>query len=522
MYKVLLVDDEPSAIERLSMLDWGRFGFTVCGTAQNGEDALEIIKLCDPDLVVTDLKMPVIDGLKLIGICSEILNSTAKFVILSGYGEFAYAQEAMKYNAAGYILKPFVDTELEETISKMAQLIRNDRMSREYTEHRLAFVARQTLRRITEGEVKAQLLERAAMFLGIVSDDPIKCLLINAGTHKTDVSIADDRAMLSNRSQVRKIIESSVGEFRYNLFEDSDGRFGLILCEKMPFYNAAGSFSMELAGQLKGLTDGPVLLSLSAPAAGVAMLPEIYRQSRRAQDFAWFFGEGCLVRYEAIQDKNMDDLPCMESPRELIEVVSREAADRIELTVRHLFGRFMEGMKAPGSVRAFVKNFEFEAVNLIDGLNGSPDDLARISADFDKVVESLTMKKLQDSFLELCLQLALKLNSLKQSSNRDIISELKNYIRNNFNKDITLKELASVFFMNPIYLGQLFRKSTGKQFNEYLHEVRIEEAKKLLKRTGMKISEIALAVGYNDPKYFLSKFRSIAKQAPSEYKLNNT
>lgn len=508
MFKVLLVDDEPSAIERLSMLDWGRFGFSVCGTAQNGEDALEIIKLCDPDLVVTDLKMPVIDGLKLIRICSEVLNSNAKFVILSGYGEFAYAREAMKYNAAGYILKPFVDSEIEETISQMAQQIRNDRMSREYTENRLAFVARQTFLRITEGEVKPQLLERAAMFLGAGDNDTIKCLLINAG--------------MNAPNQARNIIESAIGGFRYNLFEDGEGRFGLILSERMPFYNSIGSFAKELAGRLKVLTGGPVLLSLSAAAAGVAMLPEIYRQSRIAQDFAWFFGEGCLVRYEDIRDKSMDSLPCMEKPRDLIEVVGREPADRIASVVRQLFCRFTEGLKAPGSVRAFVRNFEFEAVRLIEGIGGSPEDVARISAGFDEVVESLTIKKLQESFLELCLQLAVRINSLRQSNGRDIVSELKNYIRSNYSSDITLKELAVVFHMNPVYLGQLFKKSTGKQFNEYLHEVRIEEAKKLLKRTGMKISEIALAVGYSDQKYFLSKFRSIANQAPSEYKLNNT
>ncbi len=521
MYKVLLVDDEPSAIERLSMMDWNRFGFSVCGTAQNGEDALEIIKLCDPDLVVTDLKMPVIDGLKLISICNEILNSNAKFVILSGYGEFAYAREAMKYNAAGYILKPFVDTELEETISKIAQQIRNDRMNREFTENRLAFVARQTFRRITEGEVKPQLLERAAMFLGISNNDTIKCLLINAGMNKTGDNAADAGAVRSQKTQARNLLESAIGEYGYNLFEDGEGRFGLILCERMPFYNTIGSFASKLAGRLKALTGGPVLLSLSAPAAGVAMLPEIYRQSRIAQDFAWFSGEGCFVRYEEILNKNMDNLPCTEKPLDLMEVVSRETPDRIASTVRQFFRGFMENMKAPDSVRAFVRNFEFEAVKLIGGLGGGPEDLTRISADFDKVVESLTIKRLQDSFQDLCLQLAAKINLLKQNCDRDIVSELKNYIRSNFNRDITLKELASVFYMNPVYLGQLFKKSTGKQFNEYLHEVRIEEAKKLLKRTGMKISEIALAVGYNDPKYFLCKFRSIAKQAPSDYKLNN-
>jgi two-component system, response regulator YesN len=518
MYKVLLVDDEPSVIERLIMVDWNKYGFSVCGTADNGEDALEIIRLCDPDLVVTDLKMPVIDGLRLISISIEKLNSKAKFVILTGYGEFTFAREAMKLNASGYMLKPLDDTELDETMSKIAQQIRSDRRNDEYTNKRLAFVARQTIRRIIGGEGRQQLLERVGILLDIGEMDEIRCLLIDVGQHKFVNGLASDPGNWSKKNQARNIIESALGEYRLNLFEDNEERFGIILYEKMPFYNSIGSFASKLETQLKGCIDESVLLSISAPAKGISLLEKAYTQSRLALNFAFFLGEGCLIRYEDIKNKDMDNAPFMENTHALLEVISKESADEITLSIERLFCRFLEDKKAPGPVKAFARNFVFEAVKLIDGLKGDPDEFIQLAVELDRVEESLTIWKLHDSFLKLCLQLSKKIHLLKQSNNRDIVSELKSYIKSNYYKDIKLKELASVFYMNPVYLGQLYKNSTGMQFNEYLHTVRIEEAKKLLRRTGMKISEIALAVGYKDPKYFLSKFQSFAKQAPSDYK----
>lgn len=120
MLKVLFVDDEPYVIEGLrDMLDWSAFGFSLCGEASNGIDALEIMRLCNPDLVITDIKMPVMDGPELIKQSSELLHSKAKFIILSGYNDFQYAQKAMLYSVSDYLLKPLDDDELQKYVAKM-------------------------------------------------------------------------------------------------------------------------------------------------------------------------------------------------------------------------------------------------------------------------------------------------------------------------------------------------------------------------------------------------------------------
>jgi two-component system response regulator YesN len=132
MLKVLLVDDEPYVLEGLRvMVDWSAYGFKVCGEATNGEDALEIVKICNPDLIITDIKMPVMDGLEFIKLSYEKLNSKAKFIILSGYDEFSYAKQAMTYKIKNYLLKPLDDDELKEVISELSTEILDERRKAE-------------------------------------------------------------------------------------------------------------------------------------------------------------------------------------------------------------------------------------------------------------------------------------------------------------------------------------------------------------------------------------------------------
>lgn len=161
MLKVLLVDDEPYVLEGLKIsINWTAYGFRICGEATNGEDALELVRLSNPDLVITDIRMPVMDGLEFIRLSKERLRSSAKFVILSGYDDFSYAKEAMLYNVSDYLLKPIDSEELESVVSKLASLIKKEKRNMESTNKQLAFVLNLSLRRLFSGETKKSLLNR--------------------------------------------------------------------------------------------------------------------------------------------------------------------------------------------------------------------------------------------------------------------------------------------------------------------------------------------------------------------------
>src|SRR5690625_4539897 len=142
MHKILLIDDDYFVRKGLlRIIDWRDCGFEVCGEADNGEDALLLIKQMSPDLVVTDIRMPVLDGLDLIKATVKTINPTPNFVIISGHDDFKYAQLAVRYGVHDFLLKPIDKEEFEKTLVKVAEKIRNENVMRKNKEKLAAQVA---------------------------------------------------------------------------------------------------------------------------------------------------------------------------------------------------------------------------------------------------------------------------------------------------------------------------------------------------------------------------------------------
>lgn len=520
MYKVLFVDDEPHIIEGLKiMLDWAAHGFRICGEASNGEDALKIVRSSNPDLIITDIKMPGMNGLELIRRVGDELHSRAKFVILSGYDEFAFVQKAMLYRVTDYLLKPLDDTELGEVVSKLATQIRDERKKEEDTTRKLCFIANQSIRRIIKGEKKASLTSRAGILLNLGQQEEVRCLLFETAAHRSPAKADNEAGTREKRNHTRQMLAEALGpEFQLHLFEDEENRLGIMASEKMPFYPSLESFALSLISQLKESTGDSVSASVSAPLKGPDALYEVYRQGRFALGFRFFRGDGCFVRYEAVKDVDLDSEFYMENNHSLLESIQSNRTDEIQQKVRQLFDEFHKKLKTLESIRMYIWNFELGVVRLWAELHGDAEEFLQQAVEFNKTLERLTITSLQDSFLELCLQIAAGMEVLRQGNPMEITDKVRDYIRHNYSRDIKLKNIARELYINPVYLGQLFKKATGMQFNEYLHAVRVQEAKKLLKITGMKISDIARTVGYNEPKYFIQKFKSVTQMSPSAYK----
>jgi two-component system, response regulator YesN len=523
MLKVLLVDDEPYVLEGLKvMIDWSAHGFKVCGEASNGEDALELVKMCNPDLVITDIKMPGMDGLEFIRLSCQKLHSTAKFVILSGYDEFSFARKAMLYNVSNYLLKPLDCEELDVVISKLTIQIKEERRKTENINSQLSFVTSQSIRRVLKGENKSSLINRISILLSISQEGEAKCILFEVESLKSWLQVNDEIELSTKKDKARRIIEAALGPvFQFHLFEDDKGRFGIIVCDKMPFYQSLESFASGLLLQLKHSLGESVFTAVSASGKGPAVLYEIYKQAVYALNLKFYLGNDSVINYIDVKDMNLNYGLYMENLNVLLEYVRTNQNKEIIKMVKQLFDYFSKSLTAPQIIITYIKNFQLEMVKIIMEDNKDLKESLYQEFEFDKNLDNLTLHALQESFLKQCLCAAAYINNLKQANPQQIICEVKNYIKQNYFEDIKLKQVARQFYMNSVYLGQLFKRVTGMQFNDYLNTVRIEEAKKLLRQTDMKILEITRAVGYNDPKYFLCKFKSITSLPPSAFKTGN-
>lgn len=523
MLKVLLVDDEPYMLEGLKvMIDWNAYGFAICGEASNGEDALEIIKMSNPDLIITDIRMPKMDGLELIRLAYEKLHSTAKIIILSGYDDFSYAKKAMMYKIKNYLLKPLDDDELKDIVSKLSCEILEERRKAENVNKQLTFITNQCLQRLIDGENKSTLIDRTKMLLNLKESQEYRCIMLyinslNSLARKTGKI---DAAIMKNK--VIGLLQSELGsEYQYNFFEDNQERICLILCEAMPFYSNFENFLSSLQEKLKDVTGSCVSLAYSKPAYEINVLRELYRQASYAINFNFYMGENSIISYVFIQNKKLNYQVFTPDFSNLLCNIKANNCNQIKDNVQSIFDQFCEMQSAPEIIVAYLNNVLLELVKVINEFDGVSKDTLQMVLEFDNFLGYPSLERLLEAFLERCYYAANYIDNLKKKDPQNVIYEIKNYINQHYHQDIKLKKVASLFYMNPVYLGQLFKKATGMQFNDYLNYVRIEEAKKLLRQTNMKVVEISKVVGYKDPKYFVQKFKATTNISPSSFKQCN-
>jgi len=509
MLKVLFVDDEPYVVEGLrDMLDWSAFGFRICGEASNGIDALEIIRLCNPDLIITDIKMPAMDGLELIRQSTEVLRSKAKFIILSGYNDFQYAQKAMRYGVSDYLLKPLDDDELQKCTAKLAKEINEERKNELYTNRRLAFLANQTIRRILNGEKKESVLRRAELLLGLGSENEIRCLLIdihNVCKKQTDAA--------------RHVIEAKLDpDYTLNLFDDSKGRVGVILSNKMLFYPVITDFCKSLAERIRQEIDAALHISLSDPVNSIAEIPEAYRQCCFALQTGALYCSRMFIPYSDVRGNDRYGEFKIYNFEKLVEYIQNRNYDSITKEIHMFIDELKRDFTPYESIRMNMKIFELDLQKLLSRYDPDTEKFMKKLIDFNKFLEQPDLDNLELLLLDLCKTASSIVLRQKTVNSKNTINSIMEYIREHYMEDVTIKKVARQFYTNPAYLGQLIKKTTGSGFNEHLHMVRIKEAKKLLKTTDMKISSIAQAVGYRDAEYFTGKFKALTNQLPSEYK----
>lgn len=179
MLKVLIVDDEPWVLEGLrTMIDWEKFGYEVCGEAQNGTDAMRLIQENKPELVLTDINMPVINGLELITKLNEVMEKPPKFVILSGYDDFKYARTALRQRVNEYLLKPIDDEEIEALLSRITPIIQNEIASNEDFDKKQFFIVNNIINRLIQGEYNENLELLTRNTLKLQVDAELMCILI--------------------------------------------------------------------------------------------------------------------------------------------------------------------------------------------------------------------------------------------------------------------------------------------------------------------------------------------------------
>lgn len=516
MKKAILVDDEYFTRKGLlGLIPWEEHGYEIIGEAEDGEEALELIERLAPDLVITDIRMPVLDGLELIQTVRERAGKATKFIIISGYGDFKYAQQAVRFGVQDYLLKPIDETELIDTLARIAELIDN---AQSWQEAGNRLIQSSMFERLLSGQTDDRTLSEAARLLKLPEDKPVCYFALELNDAP---SAFGETEQLERLEKVKEATSSILARHSQGkepfLYARSSSEIGFLA-----FETGAGStkkLAEDLSRAVGGKVEGELRVYAGGMAPSLALVRSSYLTALEAMAYKYALDANPVTLYEETKDI---DLQFKEIDHSLLSKLteSLELSDR-QTTAAHvelIFEAFRDQKFTPESIAASISRFVYGITRIIQTMQGNESALATLKPIIQWQQEPRTLRGLKRLFMDFLSECTDNIAQLRGAKGKGEIGKIKQYIESHYGENMSLKSISKRFYMNPVYLGQLFKKTYGVYFNEFLLRVRIDEAKKQLRQTNKKVYEIAENVGFCNADYFVCQFEKVEGKTPTEYK----
>ncbi|MGM0884242.1 MAG: response regulator transcription factor [Bacillota bacterium] len=510
---VLIVDDEPIIRNGLkNFIDWEKHGFTLAGDCANGLQALELLRSRPIDILITDIKMPVMDGLVLTKHALEV-NPQLKIVLISSYNEFEYVREGMKHGAVDYLLKPSL--EAEELI---AVLLRCKEM--------LAKNRKQAVERI-QFDRQATMLERKRFEQEIIR------LLISS---QADFHFIDIFGRQNGSYVCAFVVYDGLNEWREQygnlhvsmMYEDMQAIFyGQFHKGSAPILAGEGLFLIypheESAStsleRFKARVEAELSASVSIGCCTVAETEWVekgLRRSRAAGGRRFYEGTGRIFSCETQMEDGGSESAYAQEHEEMdmhAMVEKIRAANNNKSVIDSFFSRWKNGPFTPEQ----VKREAYELLSAFAYINGDSKGLSEFRENIwrcDTIVQLQTT--IRHLFEEMEHPSRLRLSD--KGHGGQLITKAMEYIKLHYREELTLQEVADSIHVSKSYFSNLFKKQSGQNFIDYLIDLRLHEAKRLLVQNECKIYEVAEKSGFNDVKYFSKLFKKMTQMTPVEYR----
>lgn len=504
MIRTVIVDDEPNIREGLKLIiDWQKLGYEIIGEASNGREALLLIELKKPQLVITDIKMPEMTGLELIKECKNISHDTA-FIILSGHNEFDLAREALHLGAYKYLLKPLEEEELESSLIELRQTIEGGEKRK--LSHKI--VLKTDLQKLLGGTISTEEFKRSFYLTNEIS-----YYYAYLDFHGNKDVVIDN---------VEELINSNIPEDVFtSVILEKDSWFGFLIHSSMlkPYRNQINRFAMQLISNAFNKYGFELSIYIGSKTHNLQELKISREDASASASHRYYRDKGAIIEHKNIKNiifsYEYQDLPIIDS---ITKSVFHGEEDQLNDKIRELIDIFRDNYLSAKLIYIHLNKMLNSIISFVTELNGSVKEIIEEANFIVNKEDNIYISGLETKLLNLCKISINVLNRYKKKSNTAV--ELKDYIDNNFRENLSLKYVADILNVNSAYLGQIFKKQTGVSFNSYLHNLRLDEAKKLLVNSNLKIYEIANSVGYQDVNYFMKKFESAMGTTPNTYRKN--
>jgi two-component system response regulator YesN len=531
MLKVFLVEDEFVVREGIKKnIDWQTHGYEFCGEASDGELAFPMIQKLRPDIVITDIKMPFMDGLVLSRLIKKELPAT-EIIILTGYEEFEYAKEAIKIGISRYLLKPISGDDLLKEVDALAVKIEENHKEQEIRDKYLS-------------EMKENILkERKDLFQYLVSGTKtVEELLEMADKLGIDLSsIWYNVALLKIKSLNHAHDEYSNSlieiEEKMNMSEEDNGPivFDRNLEGKALLFRADTKEKLEelqrdyiqkLKSTLAEYEDVIYFVGIGMAVNRLREIPTSFEAASHAFAHRYLVGDSCVLDsaelekgvYMETEDFNIKEV----DPKQLDRGKIREFlkfGDRDETIyfVEEFFKAIGANVMKSNIFRQYITmDIYFCVAEFVEGLQVKKEDAELPDAGIFVVQSEENAVKYTVALIDRALEIRETAADNKYGS---IVDKMIEYIEENYaDEELSLNLIASHINFSPNHLSTIFARQTGQTFIKYLTEYRMNKAKELLRCTGKRSSEISVEVGYRDSHYFSYLFKKTQGMTPTQYR----
>lgn len=500
MKKVMLVEDEEFILQGIRcIIDWEEISMEVTVMAHNGKEALELFRENTADIVITDVEMPLMNGLELIKEVRK-LSPRTRCIILSGYDEFEYARTALKLDVEDYILKPINEEQLKEALKRAAvHLDEIDRKNAGNMEDKIGW------HRLLKGKMgKAESAEMYRMLPQIEEGE-----MLYTGIMKMDTSTMEDKDGVNDI-----LLEIQKWERRSKtIYLAPDTLFLLLYAEKdegdQEILEACRSFQDRLESSCGIMS----FITVSHPMKDYEELAQGYKMSLKLQKYRMLEGYGSCINEAHIKDRKSGDVVIDEVLlRKMILKKDKEGAlNYIEdLFINNLKSEVNVDMLYQTALKIAILLQEIKAEYKL----AQSRNLQDLSEMIEKIYQADDIFGLKTIFISEITEIITYLHT-EDSQYTPVVKQIMAEVQKNYREDMNLKTLSYKYHMNASYLGQIFQKEAGCSFAQYLSNIKNGIAKDLILNTNMKINDIAREVGYPDTSYFYRKFKQCYGVSPA-------
>lgn len=534
--KVFLVEDE-MVIRRgiKNSIDWEKEGYIFCGEASDGELAYPMIIKEKPDILITDIRMPFMDGLELCKLVKKELPNI-KILILSGYDEFDYAKEAIRLGVTEYLLKPISSGKLLEALNGVSESIRREKEDKDLVRKYMEEMRENTeheKQKFFEQMIAGNLSMADALETGKKYEMNLIAGMYNLLLFRFTLG-KENRKSGELLGEAEYAIEKLTERLEY-VFEFQRGvegwAFLLMADNEEQMSERVKELSKDLEEIMKNYSTIAYFGGIGQPVARLRELEESFREAERALAARFTMELNRIISVEDIRmAQNVDTLDDIEitsfgeieKTRTMLEkFLNNGAEDEIDEFVDVYINELPEeNLKSVLMRQYIIMDAYIVMMSFCEKIEGIEGEMQAQSEELKNSMKTIqTLEEIKNYIRMLLKKIIGVRDTISGRRYSDIIEIAKDQIRKTYMSDeISLNTIAAEVGMSPSYFSSIFSKEMGKTFVEYLTEIRMDRAKELLMCSSMKTSEIGYEVGYKDPHYFSYIFKKTQNCTPKEFR----